>query len=96
MGDLDKQFRNIRQELLKGLHGDVLDVGCATGLYLQYAMDKPVNSYTFLEPNPKMKPGLEQRVSFFQVDSFIIHAVDRGIEGQTAWIMCSTSYINKI
>src|SRR5579883_1605296 len=33
---MDKAFREVKLELLKGLHGRVLDVGCGAGDWLKY------------------------------------------------------------
>lgn len=62
MKGLNKAMRNLRAELLKGLKGKVLDVGCASGLYLPYAKDKPVSEYVALEPNTHMHGQLRTTV----------------------------------
>ena len=63
MKGLDKAMRELREELLKGLRGKVLDVGCATGLYLRYARGKDVSEYVALEPNTHMHAALKERAA---------------------------------
>lgn len=61
MKGLDKALSEVRMELLKGLRGKVLDVGCATGLYLKYAKGKHIDEYVALEPNVHMHDALRRR-----------------------------------
>ena len=62
--DADRAFANVRHELFKSLKGDVLDVGCCTGFYLRYAMDKPdITSYTMLEPNKEMHSEIHKTIA---------------------------------
>jgi hypothetical protein len=47
---MDKAFASIKKELLKGIHGRVLDVGCGDGAWLKYFSQ--AQHVTELEPNP--------------------------------------------
>jgi len=63
---VDKQTGPLRKELLKGVNGRVLDVGCATGIYFKYyiSSSKKVNEVVALEPNKLMHEGLERNISY--------------------------------
>jgi SAM-dependent methyltransferase len=58
---IDKQFKNVRKELLKGIRGRVLDVGSGSGLYIQYAaLSDHVTEYIAMEPNTGMHPKIRE------------------------------------
>jgi SAM-dependent methyltransferase len=61
---LDKAFANVKKELLKGVHGRVLDVGCGGGNWLKYF--GAATSVTELEPNPYLIPKIEESVAAFR------------------------------
>eukprot|EP00298_Acanthocystis_sp_HF-20_P011091 c19225_g1_i1.p1 GENE.c19225_g1_i1~~c19225_g1_i1.p1 ORF type:complete len:287 (-),score=61.21 c19225_g1_i1:25-885(-) len=65
MSMVDKQTNPLRKELLKGIHGKVLDVGCATGLYFKYYVSsgKKVSEVVALEPNTMMHEELQETIS---------------------------------
>ena len=60
-------LRVMRQRLLSGAHGDVLEIGAGTGLNLAwYGPD--VRSLTVTEPEPAMVRRLERRIAARQGD----------------------------
>eukprot|EP01061_Rhynchopus_euleeides_P030505 TRINITY_DN5066_c0_g1_i1.p1 TRINITY_DN5066_c0_g1~~TRINITY_DN5066_c0_g1_i1.p1 ORF type:complete len:281 (+),score=106.30 TRINITY_DN5066_c0_g1_i1:63-905(+) len=64
MTGMDKKFRVWRQELLQGLNGRVLDLGCGSGLYLKYAVQaKGITEYVALEPNLNMHSKLKASIA---------------------------------
>ena len=52
-GPLDTMFRPVREELMKTMHGVVLDVGAGSGAYVKYSVARgaAVERHTALEPN---------------------------------------------
>eukprot|EP00301_Raphidiophrys_heterophryoidea_P006494 c12617_g3_i1.p1 GENE.c12617_g3_i1~~c12617_g3_i1.p1 ORF type:complete len:332 (-),score=91.61 c12617_g3_i1:61-933(-) len=57
---VDKTFKNVRKEQLKGIQGRVLDVGSGSGLYIQYAaLSSHVTEYIALEPNTGMHSKIQ-------------------------------------
>eukprot|EP00808_Paulinella_micropora_P030073 g69069.t1 len=64
MKKVDEMFFDVRSELLKGLKGDVLDVGCGEGSYLNYYgthADK-IKNLVLLEPNKHLHIQLQDNV----------------------------------
>jgi SAM-dependent methyltransferase len=61
---MDRAFCDVKRELLKSLHGRVLDVGCGTGDWLKYF--GKANHITELEPNPFMLPKIAKNVREFK------------------------------
>ncbi|OLQ08484.1 hypothetical protein AK812_SmicGene8012 [Symbiodinium microadriaticum] len=69
MKQVDHHFLPIRKELLKGIKGDVLDVGCGDGMYLPYYVEScrrvprgGVRRALMLEPNIHLHPALRANV----------------------------------
>ena len=62
MADVDSNFALIRDELLKGLYGTVLDVGCGDGMYMKYVFRQKdnISHYIALEPNRHMHPAINK------------------------------------
>jgi SAM-dependent methyltransferase len=64
MKRLDIAMKEVRLQLLEEVTGDVLDVGCATGLYLKYyANNTKVTSVLALEPDTLMHEELSKTMS---------------------------------
>lgn len=63
----DNAFSNVKKELLKDLHGRVLDVGCGDGDWLKYF--SRASHVTELEPNPNLIPLIEQNVKRFKTNN---------------------------
>jgi len=64
MDQVDQYFEPARRELLKGIKGKVLDLGCGSGPYLRYYLEtSAVSKVVMLEPNTKMWPILEQNIA---------------------------------
>ena len=64
---MDNAFSNVKKELLKDLHGRVLDVGCGDGDWLKYF--SRASHVTELEPNPNLVPLIEQNVKRFKANN---------------------------
>jgi len=64
---MDKAFARVKMELMKNLHGRVLDVGCGGGDWLQY-FGKAAH-VTELEPNPFLIPKITARAEQFKVEN---------------------------
>lgn len=63
MKSIDELFTDVRTELLKNVHGAVLDVGCGDGPYLKYyAKSRHLKKIVFLEPNVFQHPLLQQNI----------------------------------
>ena len=63
MKSIDELFTDVRSELLKNVHGSVLDVGCGDGPYLKYyAKSHQLKKIVFLEPNVFQHPLLQQNI----------------------------------
>lgn len=67
MDQVDHYFQPARWELLKGIKGQVLDLGCGSGPYLRYYLDSHargagVSKVVMLEPNTKMQPTLQRNM----------------------------------
>ena len=60
---MDKACQEIKRELLKNVHGRVLDVGCGAGDWLKYF--KAASLVTELEPNPFLIPKIEENAKKF-------------------------------
>jgi hypothetical protein len=59
MDSVDRRFRNIRKELMKSIHGQVLDFGSGAGANLKYCLlSGKVVSVMALEPNKNLIPKL--------------------------------------
>lgn len=76
MKQMDKSMRRVKLELLKELHGRVLDVGCANGAWLPYFAN--ADSITELEPNAHFAEQLATNVAHFKetnpsVDVQVVH-----------------------
>eukprot|EP00929_Paragymnodinium_shiwhaense_P034057 TRINITY_DN18575_c0_g3_i2.p1 TRINITY_DN18575_c0_g3~~TRINITY_DN18575_c0_g3_i2.p1 ORF type:complete len:311 (+),score=57.55 TRINITY_DN18575_c0_g3_i2:63-995(+) len=63
MSFIDWRLKPAKKELLKGLQGRVLDVGCGSGMYMQYYVksrlekgEKGVQEVVLLEPNVYLRP----------------------------------------
>ena len=65
VGKMDAMWRAIRTELLKNIHGRVLDVGCAAGEYLKYyaKSQQRVTEVVALEPNTAMHARLRGTIA---------------------------------
>ena len=64
MKSIDELFTDIRAELLKNVHGEVLDVGCGDGPYLKYyAKSHQLKKIVFLEPNVFQHPLLKLNIA---------------------------------
>lgn len=61
---MDKSFQSVKVELLKGLQGRVLDVGCGDGDWLKYF--EKASHITELEPNPFLIPKIAAHVEAFK------------------------------
>jgi hypothetical protein len=61
---MDKSFRKAKLELLKDVHGRVLDVGCGDGAWLRY-LTKAAH-VTELEPNPFLRTKIQANIATFQ------------------------------
>jgi len=59
---IDHKLCNIRKELLKNMHGNVLDFGSGSGVYTKYAFEsqREVKKYVSLEINTNIHPRLRQ------------------------------------
>ena len=76
MGSVDSALRDLRTDLLKGLRGRVLDVGCGDAPYLQYAQGNPgVELYVCLEPNPGLQEAIRARAGRLGPQSFRVDQV---------------------
>jgi 2-polyprenyl-3-methyl-5-hydroxy-6-metoxy-1,4-benzoquinol methylase len=64
---MDKALRKVKLELLKNLHGRVLDVGCGDGMWLKYF--GKADSVTELEPNPFLIEKIRRNVNNFKKDN---------------------------
>jgi SAM-dependent methyltransferase len=64
---MDYAFQDLKKELLKGLHGRVLDVGCGDGNWLRYF--SKASFVTELEPNPHLTPQIERNVKLFKEEN---------------------------
>jgi hypothetical protein len=64
MPAMDKALRNTKLELLKDLHGRILDVGCGDGAWLRYFSKAAY--VTELEPNPFLIPKIQDNVAAFR------------------------------
>ena len=64
---MDKAFGSVKRELLKDLHGRVLDVVCGEGDWLKYFTK--ASHVTELEPNPCLIPLIERNVKKFKQDN---------------------------
>ena len=64
MKSIDAMFADVRSELLKNVHGVVLDVGCGDGPYLKYyAKSHHLKKVVFLEPNVFQHPLLNLNIA---------------------------------
>jgi len=71
MGSVDAALRDLRTDLLKGLRGRVLDVGCGDAPYLEYARGNPdVELYVCVEPNPGLQGAIRARAGRLGPQSF--------------------------
>jgi SAM-dependent methyltransferase len=64
MKDIDASLSRIKRELLKNAKGDILDVGCGAGGWLEYF--EKASSVTELEPNPFLLPKIERSIAAFK------------------------------
>jgi ubiquinone/menaquinone biosynthesis C-methylase UbiE len=81
---VDRIFGDIRFELLKGIKGKVLDVGCATGVYLKY-YSKHADKLThvvMLEPNRHMHEDLRRNISRCKSENPNMSKVPVEVEGR--------------
>eukprot|EP01129_Flabellula_baltica_P008365 TRINITY_DN3314_c0_g1_i1.p1 TRINITY_DN3314_c0_g1~~TRINITY_DN3314_c0_g1_i1.p1 ORF type:complete len:282 (+),score=39.83 TRINITY_DN3314_c0_g1_i1:626-1471(+) len=62
MKSVDLALHDVREPLFQGIYGRVLDVGCASGHYLQYCGNGKVDHYVCLEPNLFIHPQLQVTV----------------------------------
>lgn len=60
MRSADNQQKKLKQELLKGLRGHVVDVGAGSGITLQYLTSPDIDQVTAVEPNVHLLPVLEK------------------------------------
>jgi len=67
MSLMDKAFKDVKTELLKDLHGRVLDVGCGSGDWLRYFGQ--AKHITELEPNPFLITKIEQNAATFRAQN---------------------------
>ena len=56
----------VRIELLKGVYGTVLDVGCGDGMYMKYAFKEKdnISHYIALEPNIHLHPAIKEKYDY--------------------------------
>ena len=66
-------LRSMRERLLAGAHGDVLEIGGGTGLNLPY-YGSAVGSLTITEPHPPMLRRLERRVQAHRPAATVLRA----------------------
>lgn len=68
MSKIDRQFRTVRAELLRGLHGqDVLDLGCGGGPYFKYVSTAGASSILAIEPNPNLHARIRSEMAKVKV-----------------------------
>ncbi len=76
MASVDTALRDLRTDLLKGLRGRVLDVGCGDAPYLEYARGNPgLELYVCLEPNPGLQEAIRARAGRLGPQSFQVEQV---------------------
>eukprot|EP00619_Florenciella_sp_RCC1007_P010405 CAMPEP_0205912586 /NCGR_PEP_ID=MMETSP1325-20131115/5939_1 /ASSEMBLY_ACC=CAM_ASM_000708 /TAXON_ID=236786 /ORGANISM="Florenciella sp., Strain RCC1007" /LENGTH=291 /DNA_ID=CAMNT_0053279309 /DNA_START=150 /DNA_END=1026 /DNA_ORIENTATION=- len=82
MAMIDHRFEIVRQELLKGLTGRVLDVGAGGGAYFKYGKrcENCVTEYISIEPNRALQGALRREVDRCQPCTFPYRLHASGLE----------------
>ncbi len=95
-----------RKELLSNLSGEVLEIGCGTGINLDY-YPNTVTHLTLLEPDPNMRKKLQEKIAFQTQTKFVIEILDSKAESIpsldnsfdaviSTLVLCSVKNQNKV